>query len=144
MNKISFNFITFIIILIYYLIFDFTMISIITNKVFSKMIKNIQKEKMVTKIGPTIISFIALSLGLYIFVFDRIRDNYILEDSAKYAIPWGIIVYAIYDLTNLAIIKNWSIKVSIFDICWGGILSFIVIILTKLTMKKIKENNNNN
>ena len=35
---------------------------------------------------------------------------------------FGFFTYATYDLTNLATLKNWSVKVVIVDIVWGIIL----------------------
>ena len=37
-----------------------------------------------------------------------------------------MISYGTYDLTNLASIKNWPLKVSIVDIIWGTVLSAVV------------------
>jgi len=34
----------------------------------------------------------------------------------------GIIIYSVYDLTSLALLKNWSVKTAIIDTLWGGIL----------------------
>ena len=38
---------------------------------------------------------------------------------------YGICAYAVYDLTNLATLKNWSITMTIVDIIWGGVLCTI-------------------
>ena len=65
MNKYLLNFIIYLIILVYYLIFDFIMIGFATKNIFSKMIKGIQKTEMKVKTIPTILSFIVLALGLY-------------------------------------------------------------------------------
>ena len=35
---------------------------------------------------------------------------------------FGFFTYATYDLTNLATLKNWSVKVVLVDIVWGMIL----------------------
>ena len=35
----------------------------------------------------------------------------------------GFFAYATYDLTNLATLKVWSLKVSLIDIAWGAVLS---------------------
>lgn len=35
----------------------------------------------------------------------------------------GLIAYGTYDMTNLATLKDWSWKVSIVDMLWGGALS---------------------
>lgn len=35
----------------------------------------------------------------------------------------GLIAYGTYDMTNLATLRNWSWKVSLVDLLWGGTLS---------------------
>jgi len=38
----------------------------------------------------------------------------------------GLIAYATYDLTNLATLKGWPMKVVVVDIVWGMVLTAIV------------------
>ena len=35
---------------------------------------------------------------------------------------YGFFTYATYDLTNMALIKNWPLKIVIVDILWGVVL----------------------
>lgn len=35
----------------------------------------------------------------------------------------GLLCYMTYDLTNLATLKTWSVKVTVLDIAWGSCLS---------------------
>ena len=50
---------------------------------------------------------------------------------------FGLVAYGTYDLTNLATIKGWSLKVTIIDLFWGGILTAVVSSLTVWVMSKI-------
>lgn len=36
---------------------------------------------------------------------------------------FGFFAYATYDLTNLATLKSWSLKVSLLDMAWGAVLT---------------------
>jgi len=36
---------------------------------------------------------------------------------------FGFICYATYDLTNLATLKDWPLKVTLVDLAWGSLLS---------------------
>ena len=38
----------------------------------------------------------------------------------------GLIAYATYDLTNLATLKDWSLKVTLVDIAWGTVMTAAV------------------
>ncbi len=36
---------------------------------------------------------------------------------------FGLVAYATYDLTNLATLKDWPLRLALMDIAWGGIAS---------------------
>jgi uncharacterized membrane protein len=36
---------------------------------------------------------------------------------------FGFFIYASYDLTNLALLKDWPLKLSLIDMTWGTLLS---------------------
>ncbi len=38
---------------------------------------------------------------------------------------FGVVAYATYDLTNLATLKDWSMKLVFIDIAWGAVASGI-------------------
>jgi uncharacterized membrane protein len=38
----------------------------------------------------------------------------------------GLLMYAFYDFTNLATLKDWSLGLSIVDTLWGGVLMSVV------------------
>jgi hypothetical protein len=53
--------------------------------------------------------------GLYYFIIKDGRSIY-------EAFLLGIIIYSVYDLTSLALLKNWSVTTAVIDTLWGGIL----------------------
>ncbi len=38
---------------------------------------------------------------------------------------FGVVLYGIYDLTNLSMLAGWSLKLSLLDMAWGGVLCAI-------------------
>ena len=50
--------------------------------------------------------------------------------SLMHALVWGglygFFTYATYDLTNMALIKGWPLKIVIVDILWGMVLCAVV------------------
>ncbi len=38
---------------------------------------------------------------------------------------FGLVAYSTYDLTNLATLRGWSIKLSMLDIAWGTMLTSV-------------------
>jgi uncharacterized membrane protein len=56
------------------------------------------------------------------------------KDSLRYAVVWGALfgffTYATYDLTNLALLKDWPLKIVVVDILWGVVLCSAVAALS--------------
>ena len=48
---------------------------------------------------------------------------------------FGLIAYGTYDLTNLALVKDWPWIVTVIDMCWGSVLGAIVSYVGFLTGK---------
>ena len=59
-----------------------------------------------------------------------IRDRAISEESLGIAmgrgLAFGLFTYATYDLTNLATLKAWPVKIVLVDIVWGSFLAWAV------------------
>ncbi len=49
---------------------------------------------------------------------------------------YGLATYATYDLTNLATLRDWPLKVTLVDIAWGMFLSSLTAGLAFLLARK--------
>lgn len=93
---------------------DYVYLSSIAGS-FTKMLYKIQNSDLQLKILPTIFCYLFLILSIeYFIIFKKgsILDAFIL----------GICIYSVYELTNYATIKNWSIELVFIDTLWGGVL----------------------
>jgi uncharacterized membrane protein len=63
----------------------------------------------------------------------------VAKDSLRHAAVWGALfgffTYAPYDLTNLALLKDWPIVIVIVDILWGVVLCSAVATLSFFVAK---------
>lgn len=79
------------------------------------------------------LSFYALYIiGLVLFaILPAIREeNWTL--ALLYGGLFGLICYATYDLTNLATLKNWPVKLTFYDLLWGSFISGTTALITYL------------
>jgi len=78
------------------------------------------------------IVYIALIGGILIFVIPRAHGN--MTHALFWGALFGFITYATYDFTNLAVLAQWSLKISIIDTLWGmllcGLTSFMTVLVT--------------
>lgn len=49
----------------------------------------------------------------------------------------GLLAYGTYDLTNLATVKGWPVRMAIVDIAWGSILTGLTAGITVAAMMRI-------
>jgi len=91
---------------------------------FSKLVKNIQKTPLKLNIYAVIACYILLIGGFNYFI---IKDG----RSPFDAFVLGFIIYGVYDLTNMAIFKNWGLFTLVIDTLWGGFLFSMTAYLVK-------------
>ena len=82
---------------------------------FNKQVKSIQGSDIQINFIATAITYILLIFGLNYFIIQKHKS---IQDSAIL----GLIIYGVYELTNLALFKNWSILTVIIDTAWGATL----------------------
>jgi uncharacterized membrane protein len=108
--------------------FDFLMlisaiVFITTDFVYLNVIKDyfLNQIKLVQGSEPKV-NFLGVAL-CYIFLIAGI--NYFIikpRKSVNDAFLLGIVIYGVYETTNYALLKNWSILTVIIDTLWGGLL----------------------
>jgi uncharacterized membrane protein len=107
------------------LVLDFLWIAIYMGKQYQTQINDIQGQKMKTKPFQALLAYILMVIGLNLFVLPNIRKGYELQDSLKYGLIFGIVLYGVYDFTAGAVFKKWNMELALIDIFWGGLVFFI-------------------
>jgi len=64
--------------------------------------------------------------GIILFAVKPGLDAQSIGKAALWGALFGFFTYATYDLTNLATLRDWPIKVVIVDIAWGTLLCTLV------------------
>jgi uncharacterized membrane protein len=97
---------------------------------FQNMVKKIQGSPLKMELLPTIACYIILVSSLYYFVINK-------KGSYLDAFLLGFFIYGVYETTNMAIFKDWSVSVGLIDLTWGGFLFLITTYLYKNSVKYI-------
>ena len=75
------------------------------------------------RLGPAIAFYLLYILGIMIFAVGPA----LLDGKWQTALIWGALFgffcYMTYDLTSFAVLKQWTLKVTIADIIWGTFLT---------------------
>ncbi len=99
-------------------IIDFIYLNLISSY-FKQQIRDVQGSDSNFRLIPAILCYIALVAALYIFV---INTNETKENKILKAFILGLCIYAVYEMTNYALLDKWSVKTVVIDTLWGGIL----------------------
>ncbi len=78
--------------------------------------------------AAALIFYLLYIVGIFVFAIIPAVDNDSLKTAIIYGGLFGFFCYATYDLTNLATMKGFPMKVAIVDMIWGVILTSSVAI----------------
>jgi uncharacterized membrane protein len=95
---------------------------------FQRQIQLVQGSKLEINYLGAAICYILLIIGLQYFIIKP-------RKSVSDAFLLGLIIYGVYETTNYALFKNWSILTVIIDTLWGGILFASTTYATNLILK---------
>lgn len=111
-----------------FLLIDMLWLGVIAKNFYGRQIGSLIKEKV--NWSAAIIFYALFVFGLVFFVIDPAVESTSWLAALFRGGLFGLITYATYDLTNLATLKNWPLKLSIVDILWGVILGSLVSTIT--------------
>ncbi|HOU30710.1 MAG TPA: DUF2177 family protein [Bacteroidales bacterium] len=77
-----------------------------------------------------ILFYLLFIAGLVVFVISPAVEKRTWIHALGYGALFGLVTYATYDLTNLATLKEWPLKVTIIDLIWGTLLASSVSVVT--------------
>ncbi|MEN9551911.1 MAG: hypothetical protein RI935_288 [Candidatus Parcubacteria bacterium] len=69
---------------------------------------------------PAVVGFyIVAIISIWVFVLSRVNT---LQEALLWGAILGFLMYAFYDLTNMATLSSWPFKLVVVDVLWGTIL----------------------
>ncbi|MBN1880430.1 DUF2177 family protein [bacterium] len=77
-----------------------------------------------------IVFYLIFIAGLVVFVISPAMEKGSWTHALLRGALFGLVCYATYDLTNLAVAKDWPLLVTIVDLAWGAILAASVSTIT--------------
>lgn len=75
-------------------------------------------------------------VGVVVFVVSPAVADKSLAFAASRGALFGLVAYSTFDLTGMAVFKNWPAKVTIVDMLWGTILTMGVAVLATFVVTR--------
>jgi uncharacterized membrane protein len=115
------NILQYLVVLIVFLIIDFIWLALIARKLYKKHLGYLMAKK--TNFLAAFVFYAIFVLGILVFVINPALKDGSFVYALGFGSLFGLVTYATYDLTNLATIKDWPIKITIIDLIWGTFVS---------------------
>ena len=84
------------------------------------------------------IVYLLLPLGIVLFALPRVDPAHLVASSLGWGALFGLVVYGVYDMTNMSTLERWPVKMVWVDICWGCLLCAVTTCLAALVSKWLR------
>ena len=116
-------YLTFIIVV---LLVDYVWLTLNKSR-YNFLVKKVQGTNLQINIVGAVLSYICVILTLFFFAIPKVKEQTLRNKSLKHlfiqSIIWGgglgFLIYGVFNFTNIAIFKNYDVKVAAMDTLWG-------------------------
>ena len=115
-------------------ILDFIWLGFAAKKLYADEMGSLLLDKF--NMAPALLFYAIYIVGVVVFVINPALAKSSLAHAAGYGALFGLVAYATYDLTSLAVIKGFSLKVTVIDMIWGALLTAVVSVVTYVAVKQ--------
>jgi uncharacterized membrane protein len=102
---------------------DLIWLGVIAKPLYLEGIGHLMADK--PRLGPAVLFYLMYPVGLMLFaVLPGVAQGDWRRALVMGAL-FGLFAYATYDLTNLATLKQWPLRLALIDIAWGALVSAV-------------------
>ena len=107
---------------------DLLWLGVIAKNIYKEEIGHLMAQEI--RWGAGVLFYALYLFGLVFFaVWPAVREAS-WGMAVLYGGLFGLLCYATYDLTNLATLKGWPVKIVVYDLIWGTFISGLVSLIT--------------
>jgi len=106
--------------------------------------KGFYRQNLAFILGPevnwpaAIVFYLIYIIGILFFAVAPAIERSSITRALILGVSYGFFTYATYDLTNMALIKDWPLKIVVVDILWGMVLCGTIAMLSFVVSKWIR------
>ncbi len=118
----------YIVSLVVFFAIDLFWLGILAKNLYREQIGFLMSAQV--KWGAAVLFYSLYIAGLVFFAVLPALNEGSLVSALLYGGFFGLVCYATYDLTNLATIEGWPMKIVVYDLLWGTFISGITSLAT--------------
>ena len=107
-----------------FFIIDLIWLGVVAKGFYQKNLNHILSPQV--NWPAAIIFYLIYIAGILIFAVVPAVAKDSLRHAMLYGALFGLFTYMTYELTNLALLKDWPLNIVFVDILWGVVLCFVV------------------
>lgn len=100
---------------------DSIWLTLTASRLYKPLLGNMLADSF--NVAPAILFYAIFIGGIVYFAVQPAFATGSAMTAALNGAILGFVAYATYDLTNQATLKNWPVRITIADLCWGTVLS---------------------
>jgi len=120
--------------LVLYAILDAVWFKLVAGNFFVRElgpVLNLKNGALVVQWTPALLVYALLALGTAALIVPLSTS---VASAALYGAILGLVIYGVYDFTNLALLAHWTWKAAILDVAWGAASGAAIGALTKYVL----------
>lgn len=125
----------FLIVLAAFLMMDFVWLGLLMKNFYSAELGELARRQgnaLAPRWGAAALVYLLIPGGVVLFVRPLLGEQTTYAQAFAWGALFGVIVYGVYDLTNLAVLEKWTLRMTLIDIAWGGLLCGTMAMLMRL------------
>ena len=119
------NLLLFCIILPAFLALDLTWIGLVMQGFYNSELGDLARREagaLAPRWSAAIPVYLLIPAGIVLFVGPRIGPQAGILAAFGWGAVFGLILYGVYDLTNMSVLDKWTWRMTLADIVWGSVL----------------------
>lgn len=125
----------FAILLPIFLVVDLLWLGVVMKGFYSAELGDLGRRQggaLAPRWGAAIAVYLLIPAGIVLFVRPLVGANTTLGQVFGWGAVYGLVLYGVYDLTNLAVLEKWTLRMTLADIAWGCVLCGTISIVMRL------------
>ncbi len=113
----------FVVAIVVFLVLDAIWLGIVAKELYKSHLGFLMNDSV--RWGAAALFYVLFIIGLVTFAVLPALRNQDIWLALGYGALFGLICYATYDLTNYATLRGWPLKIVVYDISWGAVISAV-------------------
>jgi uncharacterized membrane protein len=105
-----------------FLALDFVWLGLLMSGFYDRELGDLARrngESLAPRWGAAALVYVLIPVGLVFLLQPHVGADSNLWKALAWGAAFGLVAYGVYDLTNLAVLEKWTLRMTVIDMAWG-------------------------